>query len=169
MELQPVNSRPVQAATPNQQQQQKASQDVAVLEATVATLSSKDEPLALVLRSAIEKINELLAPELGSDAIQSAVDSGLDVSPEATAERIVNLSTAFFSAFREQHAEESDEEALTGFLTIIREGIDRGFSEAREILDGLQVLSGDIAENIDNTYELVQEKLQAFEDSFSTA
>ena len=169
MEVQPVNARPVQADTSNPQQKQKASQNAAILEATVATISSKDDPLALVLRTAIEKLNELLTPELGPGAIQSAVDSGLDVSPEATAERIVNLSTAFFSAFREQHANESDEEALAGFLTTIREGIDRGFSEAREILDGLQVLSGDIAANIDSTYDLVQEKLLAFEDSFNTA
>ncbi|MBT3719368.1 MAG: DUF5610 domain-containing protein, partial [Gammaproteobacteria bacterium] len=49
---------------------------------------------------------------------------------------------------------------------IIGGGIDQGFAEAREILDGLSVLEGDIATNIDATYDLVQEGLQAFIDSY---
>ncbi|MBT5370276.1 MAG: DUF5610 domain-containing protein, partial [Gammaproteobacteria bacterium] len=49
---------------------------------------------------------------------------------------------------------------------IIGGGIDQGFAEAREILDGLSVLEGDIATNIDATYDLVQEGLQAFIESY---
>jgi len=167
MAINPVDSKSAQAVTPGLQQQQKNAQNVAILEATATTIIAKDEPLALLLRTAIEKLNDELAPDLGPNAIQSAIDSGLDVSPEATAERIVSLSTAFYSAFREQHANETDEEVLAGFLTTISEGIDRGFAEAREILDGLQVLEDDIATNIDRTYELVQQMLGAFEESFS--
>jgi hypothetical protein len=33
--------------------------------------------------------------------------------------------------------------------------VDRGFTQAREILQGLEVLQGSIADNIDNTYQLV--------------
>jgi hypothetical protein len=35
-------------------------------------------------------------------------------------------------------------------------------TEAREILGGLNVLDGDIASNIDKTYDLVQKKLNDF-------
>lgn len=148
-------------------QQQKAAFNAAILEATATSLSVKDQPLSLVLRSAIEKINELLTPEFGTNAIESAVDSGLDVSPEATADRIVSLATGFFQAFSEQHPGEENDERLNNFLDVIGSGIEQGFAEAREILDGLQVLEGDIATNIDRTYELVQEGLSAFRETQS--
>ncbi len=45
---------------------------------------------------------------------------------------------------------------------MIRGGIEKGFAEAREILGGLNVLDGDIASNIDKTYDLVQKKLNDF-------
>jgi len=148
-------------------QRQKASLNVSILESTAATLSAADQPLALLLRSAIEAINEHLAPEMGEDAIQAAVDAGIDVSPEATAERIVSLSTGLFQRFQEQHPNEDEAEVLDKFMATIGEGIERGFEEAREILDGLRVLEGDIANNIDKTYTLVQEGLASFKAQFS--
>lgn len=148
-------------------QRQKASLNVSILKSTEATLSVADQPLLLVLRSAIEAINEHLAPEMGENAIQAAYDAGIDVSPEATAKRIVDLSTGLFSLFQEQHPNEDAAAVLDKFMTVIGEGIDRGFAEAREILDGLGVLKGDIAENIDKTYTLVQEGLAAFKEQFA--
>lgn len=126
-------------------------------------IKSQDGSIALVLKTALENINEALEPTLGANAIQNAADSGLDVSPEATAERIVSLSTGFFDAFQAQHSNRSFEENLSSFIEVISGGIDKGFSEARDILSGLKVLEGDIASNIDATYTLVQEKLAAFE------
>jgi len=121
--------------------------------------------MELLYKSAIEKLNEVLEPDFGSDAIQNSAE--LDVSPEATAERIVSLSTAFFDAFRSQNPKLGDEEALEEFMATIGKGIEQGFEEAREVLSGLQVLNGDIATNIDATYNLVQQGLQDFIDSFS--
>ena len=57
---------------------------------------------------------------------------------------------------------------MNQFVDVISGGIDQGFAEAREILDGLKVLNGDIASNIDATYELVQDKLAAFVENLST-
>ena len=133
----------------------------AILE-SVVNVSVADSPQALVLKTALEGINEALQASLGENAIQSAYDSGLDVSPETTADRIVSLSTAFLAQYQEQHPDLSDEEALTSFTEVIRGGIQTGFTEARDILSGLDVLSGDIATNIDKTFDLVQEKLAAF-------
>jgi hypothetical protein len=62
-----------------------------------------------------------------------------------------------------------EEESLTAFVDIIRGGIDQGFAEAKDILTSLKVLEGDIATNIDKTYDLVQEGLQSFVDSFNEA
>jgi hypothetical protein len=47
-------------------------------------------------------------------------------------------------------------------MDTIKGGIEKGFKEARDILEGLQVLGGDVAANIDKTYELVMKGLDDF-------
>ena len=154
-----------QATVPELQTDPKAEQNRAILESSLqVSLQSGNQSLALLYRTAVEELNKVLETDLGANAIQNAYDSGLDVSPEATAERIVSQTTAFFSAYQEQNPGLSLEEQVTRFTDIIGGGIDQGFTEAREILDGLNVLEGDIAANIDTTYDLVQEKLTAFAD-----
>jgi len=144
----------------------KKQLNAAILESTI-NMSANGSPQSLVLKAALEGINEALRETLGENAIQTSYDSGVDVSPEATANRIVSLSTAFFSQYQDAHPDLSEEEAVIAFTDLISGGIDQGFSEARDILQSLQVLSGDIATNIDLTYDSVQLGLQAFIDSFS--
>ena len=140
----------------------------AILQSSLeVSVNAGNESLALLYKTAIEGINEFLAPELGPNAIQNIYESGLDVSPEATADRIVSMSTAFFSSYQQQHLELSDEQAASKFAEIIGGGIEKGFSEAREILEGLKVLEGDIASNIDTTFDLVQKGLNAFVSSYT--
>ena len=142
----------------------------AILQSSLdVSVSAGNKSLALVFKSAIEGVNDVLEPELGSNAIQNIYDSGLDVSPGATADRIVSLSTAFFFSYQEQHPELTDEQAANKFADIIGGGIDKGFAEARGILEGLKVLEGDIASNIDTTYDLVQQGLKAFVDNYAEA
>jgi len=134
--------------------------------AVEVSVSAGDQPLSLVLKAALEGINEALKETMGDNAIQKGYDAGLDVTPEATAGRIVSLSTAFFGKYQEMHSDMSQEEALTSFTDIISGGIDKGFAEARDILDGLGVLEGDIATNIDKTYALVQDGLKSFVENY---
>ncbi|MDD2761427.1 MAG: DUF5610 domain-containing protein [Methylomonas sp.] len=130
------------------------------------SLHAGNEPMTLLLKTAIEGINDALKPEFGDNAIQKAYEEGLDVSPEATADRIVQMSTAFFDRYHANHGELSVDEALKSFTDLIGKGIDKGFDEARNILKGLNVLEGDIATNIDKTYELVQQGLKAFVENY---
>lgn len=146
----------------------KKELNAAILESAININAAAGSPQALVLKTALEGINEALKETMGENAIQNTYDSGLDVSPEATAERIVSLSTAFFGSYQQQHPELSEDEALTKFIDIISGGIDTGFGEAREILGGLNVLEGEIATNIDLTYDLVQEGLKAFIENFNS-
>lgn len=137
--------------------------NTSIMEASAAvSLSVGNQSLSLLYKSAIEHINSALEPEFGANAIQNAYDSGVDVSPQATADRIVSMSTAFFGKYLEIHPEKDLETALNDFTKIIGGGINQGFAEARKILDGLGVLQGDIASNIDKTYELVQSGLKSF-------
>ncbi|MEW8013388.1 MAG: DUF5610 domain-containing protein [Candidatus Sedimenticola endophacoides] len=121
------------------------------------------------MRTAVEQLNEVLGP----NAIQDAYDSGLDVSPEATANRIVSMSTSFFASYQERNPEMSAEEAASSFVEIIHGAVEQGFAEAREILTGLSALSEEIANDIDididTTYDLVQEGLDAFLQSQTVA
>lgn len=148
----------------------KQQLNAAIIESSLKFNSTVgDQPLSLLLKTALQGINEALK-EGGIDSnVEDAYESGLDFSPEATAERIVSFSTQFLSSYRDQHPEMSEEESLTSFVEIISGGIDQGFSEAKDILGGLKVLEGDIASNIDKTYELVQKGLQSFVDSFSNS
>ena len=146
----------------------KKQLNAAILESTI-NVSASGSPQSLVLKAALEGINEALQGTLGDNAIQTAYDAGVDVSPEATADRIVSLSTAFFSQYQDAHPELSEEEAVTSFTKLIGGGIDQGFGEARDILQSLEVLSGTIETDIDKTYDLVQQGLQAFIDSFKNS
>ena len=60
----------------------------------------------------------------------------------------------------------SEQEQADKFVQVIGGGIQTGFTEAREILDGLGVLEGDIETNIDKTYSIIQEELAAFRDLY---
>ena len=158
-----------QAQTPARtaSQQQKLEFNASLLQANQDSFSATNQPLSLLFSTAIAKLNEMLAPTLGENAIQNAAASGIDFSPEATAQRIVSLSTGFYSAFKAQHPDESDAAVQEKFMATISKGIDRGFSEAKTILSGLNVLQGSIADNIDQTYSLVQDGLSAFKAQFA--
>ncbi|WP_342113895.1 DUF5610 domain-containing protein, partial [Pseudoduganella sp. OTU4001] len=161
-----INTRATPAAASNDMAisastRAKLQLNVSILqESASVSLNSENDPLALLYKSAITSINEQLEADFGPDAIQNAASQ--DNSPEATAGRIVSLSTAFFSAFQQQHSELEGDDALNRFMETIKGGIEKGFKEARDILQGLQVLGGDIASNIDKTYELVQKGLDDF-------
>jgi len=133
----------------------------------VVSIGFKDNPLGLLLSSILDKMNEFVTADLGEEeAIQTAYDSGLDISPEATAERIVSLSSNFFEAFKQRHAGEDEDQVQQKFMDTIGRGIERGFAEAREILGGLGVLEGEVADNIDQTYAQVQTGLANFRRQF---
>jgi len=157
-------------ATSKQTAQQTSKQlmNQAILSAQEdVSLKSGDQSMTLLYRAAIEAINKELAPSMGENAIQTAYDNGVDTSPEATADRIVSFATQFFSVHQQQNSNMSFDEQLDSFMTIIGGAIDNGFKEARDIISGLKVLQGDIADGVDKTYGLVQEGLQAFRDSFN--
>jgi hypothetical protein len=120
------------------------------------------QPQALLLKTVLEGINEALKALGVERSVEQSVNEGIDVSPEATADRIVAFSTNFFPLYLKQHPEMDEQEALTKFIDVVGGGINQGFSEAKDVLTGLNVLEGDIASNIEKTYELVQQGLSDF-------
>ena len=125
------------------------------------SISTGNEPLALLLKTAIDGINQLLKPEFGENAIQNAASQ--DNTAEGTSGRIVSLSTGFYEAYKQQHAGEDEATVLKNFMDTIRGGFEQGYKEASDILQGMNVLNGDVASGIAKTYELVQKGYADFE------
>jgi hypothetical protein len=133
-----------------------------ILEASAqVSLAAGQESQALLFRSAIEHINSVLEPELGANAIQAAA-TGQDNSAEATANRILSLSTAFYDGYAAQHPGEDPEKLAKDFVAVIRGGFEKGYGEAKNILEGLKVFDGDVKSGVEKTFELVQQGYDNF-------
>lgn len=128
------------------------------------SIQDVNQSMSLIYSKAIESLNIELEATYGENAIQKAYDEGIDFSPEATAERIVSFATSFFGAYVEQNQDKSTEDALNEYMAIISEAIDTGFAEAYEILNSLSVFDGEIKENAEQTYDLVQDGLANFKE-----
>jgi hypothetical protein len=140
----------------------KQQLNVQILEASAqVSLTAGDNSQSLVFRAAIDRINELLSPEFGPDALQTPT-ANQDNSPQATAERILSMSTGFYESYAQQHEGEAPEDIANNFVSLIRGGFEQGFNEASNILEGLRVLNGDVASGISQTYELVQKGYDDF-------
>jgi hypothetical protein len=138
----------------------KQQLNLSIIQASLVSISSQNDPLSLVYKSAIENINEALKPTLGDNALQNATSQ--DNSPEATAGRIVSLTTGLFDLYKKSFPNEDESTVLDRFTKVIQSGVDEGFKEARGMLDSMSVLNGSIADNINKTYDLVTKGLADF-------
>ncbi|MBX9753282.1 MAG: DUF5610 domain-containing protein [Pseudomonadaceae bacterium] len=79
-----------------------------------------------------------------------------DYSPAKVAERILGFVGGNIAR---EAADGADSEQLQKHLQEFRKGVEKGFADARKILDGLGVLNGQVAANIDDTYQRIQDGL----------
>lgn len=83
-----------------------------------------------------------------------------EFTPEKVADRIMGfIGTAINMA----RANGASEEKLQQMMVQARKGVEQGFNEAREILTGLGVFEGQIKENANRTYDLLQQGLDRLE------
>ncbi|MCP4292639.1 MAG: hypothetical protein GY780_12485 [bacterium] len=113
------------------------------------------------LNSLFEKASEA-NPELAAAGPGAFFNSSTDVSPEATADRIVGFALGLKSVFARQNEDLDEKEMMARFESEIRRGIGEGFSDARGILGGLEMLDGEIEEGVDATWDLVQQRLDDY-------
>ncbi|WXL27364.1 DUF5610 domain-containing protein [Ectopseudomonas mendocina] len=90
---------------------------------------------------------------IGQAALASRAD---DYTPEKVADRVLGFVS---QRLQSEKAAGADTTQLQGLLDQARAGIEKGFADARKILDGMGALQGKIAENIDTTYQKIQEGL----------
>ncbi|NQU42855.1 DUF5610 domain-containing protein [bacterium] len=104
-----------------------------------------------------------------ADFEASAAASAADISPEATAGRIVDGITGYiFGAWKLRNPEMSETD-FTKFRDLVMQGFEKGLQDAKDILTGLQVLDPELQESIGRTEELVRSQLQSFFDETLSA
>ncbi|MCU7939947.1 MAG: DUF5610 domain-containing protein [gamma proteobacterium symbiont of Bathyaustriella thionipta] len=111
-----------------------------------------------------EKTQALLNREIADKLQERFKDEGIelkglnadDFTPEKVSDRILSFVSAHVLG-------ESDNEQQNELMAQAREGIEQGFAEAREILESLDVLNGQVKTDIDSTYDLIQKGLDNLE------
>ena len=137
--------------------------------------SANESSLKLTFQAAIDKLNEVLSAEFGlTEGATPPISEetlkqqgGMEYwTPENTAQRIVDGSTAFFAAFQSANPDLEGEALVDRFIEVVGGGVTQGFEEAKGLLGDMKVLEGSIADNIDKTYSLVQEGFQSFRNQY---
>ena len=132
-----------------------------ILESAMSvSIQAGNDSQALLFRTAIDRINEVLGVSEGPNALQKA--AGQDNSPEATAARILSFTTGLYAAYAATRPDDDPEQVASDFVDVIRSGFEKGFNEAKDILKGLNVLNGEVEAGINKTYQLVQKGMDDF-------
>lgn len=114
---------------------------------------------ALLNERILASLNKSLALD-GETPVEKLIPE--DYSPEKVADRILSFVRLSMTMFASKG---DDDKALMHKFDQALEGIERGFSEAREILEGLGVLNGAIKEGVDNTYALITQGMEKLYES----
>ena len=91
---------------------------------------------------------------------EGLLQGGIDLSPEATAGRIVEFATGFFGLTGSE-GQEDELAGLDNFTSLIRSAVQEGFGQARDFLAAFQP-SDEVTGAIDRTFELVMEGIASF-------
>lgn len=89
-----------------------------------------------------------------------------DYTPEKVAGRILGFIE---QRLQSEAAAGADPSKLKGLLDQARSGVEKGFAEARKILDGMGVLQGKVASDIDDTYQKIQDGFSDLDKRFNPA
>lgn len=115
-----------------------------------------------VLQDSLQDRLDAAFEEAGIDIdTGNLLDDTLDVSPEATATRIVEFATGFLDSFEQQRPEQAPSQRLDDFSGLIRNAVAEGFAQAQDFLRAFQP-SEEVQADIDRTFRLVMEGIERF-------
>jgi hypothetical protein len=89
-----------------------------------------------------------------------------DYTPEKVAGRILGFIE---QRLQSEAAAGADPAKLDKLLSQARDGVEKGFAEARKILDGMGVLKGQVAGDIDDIYKRIQDGFGDLDKRFGSA
>ncbi len=121
---------------------------------------SSDQSMQIVVERAMEKLRSVVTDARAALGIPEGEQ--IDTSPEATANRIADFALGAFDKWLKNHKGLAEDDARKQFADFIGGAIQQGISEARDILGALNALSPDVNDNIDSTWQVVQNRLNDF-------
>lgn len=89
-----------------------------------------------------------------------------EYTPEKVAGRILGFIE---QRLQSEAAAGADPAKLDKLLSQARDGVEKGFAEARKILDGMGVLKGQVVSDIDDTYKRIQDGFGDLDKRFGSA
>lgn len=119
-----------------------------------------EQAIAIVTERSISKLQAVVSDARASLGLPE--DSAVDISPEATANRIADFALNFFDKYLERHPEISGDDAKKQFAEFIGGAIGQGIEEARGILGALSALNPDVDNHINSIAGLIQKRLDDF-------
>ena len=136
-----------------QQGQKPASQSVSIKNNSSDSVSigllTPEKTQAILNRQLAEKLEQRLQAE----GIQLEGLNPDDFTPEKVSERILGFVSG-------RVLSETDQGKQSELMQQARKGIEQGFAEARDILASLDVLNGKVKDDVDSTYDLIQQGLE---------
>ncbi len=107
-----------------------------------------------------KKTQAILNRELADKLEQRFKDEGIelkglkaeDFTPQKVSDRIMSFVSGRILS-------EQDTKKQQQLMQQARDGVEQGFAQARDILDSLSVLNGQVKDNVNKTYDLIQQGL----------
>ncbi len=125
--------------------------------------SSSTQPVVRTVADANAVLANRLAERLGLPPGGMGIKAE-DYSPEKVAGRIIGFIE---QRLHSEQAGGADTGKLQKLLDQARSGVEKGFAEARQILDGMGVLQGKVASDIDDTYQRIQDGFDSLDQRFN--
>jgi len=103
-------------------------------------VEGRDErPMQFVQDHLESEISKQLEEVFGEFYLDSDDLDEVDLSPEATAERIFDLSKGRFESYRDQNLDMGEEELIDSFEEAVNAAIDQGYERAVDIFSGVEI------------------------------
>jgi hypothetical protein len=102
-------------------------------------------------------VRDKLKEQFAAAGVDLDAAQGQDWSPDATAHRIFDFASGLLGAYRKQHPELSETDAVNKFETLIRGAVDKGYGQAMDVLNGMGAsdeVVGTAKTTIDNVHTL---------------
>ncbi|MCZ4323489.1 DUF5610 domain-containing protein [Pseudomonas anguilliseptica] len=135
-----------------------------------ANLSSASRPTSATAQPVVRNVADAQATLANRLAERLGLEPGAlagkanDYTPEKVAGRILGFIE---QRLQSEQAAGADPNKLKGLLEQARSGVEKGFAEARKILDGMGVLQGKVASDIDDTYQKIQDGFSDLDKRFN--
>lgn len=156
----PLIPRPMEAP--------KAPKGSDVLQLGGSGRPDEKDSLRIVNERAMEKLRQVVAQARADLGLPE--DAQVDLSPEATGDRIADFALKWFTQWAKNNKVEDNEEGRSRFVDFIGKAVQQGVKEARGILKSLNALNPQVDTMIDKTMERVQARFDDFiKNGMSTA